>query len=165
MKIINLDGCYCILPHPNSLPQQVGGEGAKLFEKNDTPSRGEGWGEGVYNTKTVGFTLIEILLALLICSIALITITKTISLTTRNFSHIENKTYATIIANNVMSEIQLGLTDVPSENNYLEAFQQTWSWKAKLFNTNNQHLQKIIVYVKQSGNSNILFQLTSYRYA
>jgi len=59
--------------------------------------------------KQVGFTLLEVIIALIIFSISLLAITRALGQSARGLSHVEQKTYAHWVARNATNQLLLGL--------------------------------------------------------
>lgn len=105
-----------------------------------------------YNVKNKkGFTLIEVLIALAILSIALTAIIQSTSQIIRDHLYLQNKTIAMWVASDVMNQIQTGLIKPPLEPDYLQStttlLGTLWTWHAFLRPTPNEHIQEIHVEV------------------
>ncbi len=115
-----------------------------------------------------GFTLIEVLIALTILSIALMAIIKSTSQQIRDTHYIQDKTTATWVATNVMNEIRAGILTLPSGAEHVEQktemLGQEWTWQAKMISTGNPHIKEIDVSVSSLSQENII-SLVSYIYA
>ncbi len=100
-----------------------------------------------------GFTLIEVLIALLILSIALTAIIKSTSQNIRDTLYIQKKTIALWVGNEIMNEIIAGLRKPPMAPDALKdkstMLNETWSWAASLKPTPNPNIQEIDVAVSQ----------------
>jgi general secretion pathway protein I len=112
-----------------------------------------------------GFTLIEVLIALVILSIALTAIIKATSQNIKDTLYIQKKTIALWVGNQIINEITLGLRKPPITPDTLKdesrMFNETWSWDASLKPTPNPHIQEIDVNVYQHTQ---LIHLVSYLY-
>lgn len=116
-----------------------------------------------------GFTLIEVLIALAILSIALTAIIQSTSQHIRDTAYLQNKMIATWVAKQVMSEIHLGVIKISETSNSLE--QETemlgrqWQWKARLTTTPNSHIKEVDVDVFSKVGGGKLVSLMGYIYA
>jgi len=122
-----------------------------------------------YRKNNAGFTLIEVLIALAILSIALTAIIKATSQTIKNTLYLQNKTIASWVGSQVMNEARLGLLQLPTAPDKLEEttqmLGQTWSWTAKFALTPNPNIKKIQVDVYGTSNESKMIGLESYVYA
>lgn len=113
-----------------------------------------------------GLTLIEVLIALAILSIALTAVIKSASQNIRTTLYLQNRTIATWVATDVMNSIRAGV--IKPQNDLTEEDQtlgQHWQWKATVNPTPNPRIKKIIVDVYQQPENNKLAHLESYLYA
>ena len=116
-----------------------------------------------------GFTLIEVLIALAILSIAL---TAIIHATTQNIKHtvyLQNRTIATWVGTNVINEARAGMLKLPEAPDHVSeettVLGVTWTWQAVINTTPNKNIQQIDVTVYQKTNEAKLAHLVSYLYA
>lgn len=123
-------------------------------------------GMSMQNNK--GFTLIEVLIALAILSIALTTIIKFTSQNIRDTTYVQNKTIANWVGTQIINEVRVGVLKLPEPPDTLEQetemLGQTWSWKASLAATPNTHIQEIHVDVFQKTGNKKMISLVSYLY-
>ena len=96
---------------------------------------------------SAGFTLIEVMIALVILAIALTGLLVAISTNIRNMNRLETQSIANIIAVNTLNEIQLGLT--PSDHRRI--FNYDWKIDTQITPLNNEPLQQIDVTVSREG--------------
>lgn len=98
-----------------------------------------------------GLTLIEVLVALAILSIALTAIIKCASQNIRNLMYLENRTIATWVANNVINQVRAGVIRLPEAPSHADQetqmLGQTWNWQASLDLTPNKNIKEIAVNV------------------
>ena len=114
---------------------------------------------------TKGFTLLEVLVALVLLAVALSAIIKTASENTLNTAHLRNKYFASIVASNKLAELQIAKTwpGTGFSNGRTELAKQKWQWNVKVENTPDDRLRKIILTVAlEQDNDNSLYRLTSY---
>jgi general secretion pathway protein I len=113
-----------------------------------------------------GFTLIEVLVALAIVSIALTAVIKVSSQNIKNTFYIQEKTIALWVASDIINEIRVGLIKAPEEPDLLEdkkeMLSQSWSYSAGLKNTPNPHIKEVNVDVYMPKKSMKLVHLESY---
>jgi general secretion pathway protein I len=112
-----------------------------------------------------GFTLIEVLIALVILSIALTAIVRAASQNIKDSLYLQKKTIALWVANDVINQTRAGLLKLPaapdSRKQDTSMLGETWSWRAWLGQTPNKRIQKIEVDVYQKTR---LAHLTGYLY-
>lgn len=120
--------------------------------------------------KTIGLTLIEVLIALAIVSIALTAVIKSASESIRATNYLQNKTIAMWVASQVLNEIRVGLLTLPNGEEMLKDTSMTlskkWYWQARQEATSNKRIQKITVQVSTSSEEEVpsLIRLESYIY-
>jgi general secretion pathway protein I len=118
--------------------------------------------------QTKGFTLIEVLIALTILSIALTAIIKTTSENIRGTLHVQNKTIASFLAGDVINQVRVGILTLPLAPDHtggeINALGQIWQWHGYLSNTPNKNINEIHVQVSQKISHEKLAQLQSYLY-
>lgn len=116
-----------------------------------------------------GFTLIEVLIALAILSIALTAIIKAASQNIKDTLYLQNKTIANWVGTTIIAEAETGLLKIPEPSNKLsdetEALGQKWIWQATLTSTPNPKIKELSVDVSLKANDAKLIHLTSYLYA
>lgn len=116
-----------------------------------------------------GLTLIEVLIALAILSIALTAVIKSASENIRNTLYLQNRTIATWIGTNVINSIRIGVIKAPSAPDKLSQDDQTlgqnWTWKAMINVTPNPLIKQITVDVYHQPDNNKFAHLESYLYA
>lgn len=102
--------------------------------------------------KQAGFTLIEVLIALMIIAIALAAAVRATTESIRTTRHVRNVTIAHFIAMNVISEIQTDMLPLSSSNNPARGktnmLGQDWTWSASIKSKNKFNLEQIEVKVR-----------------
>lgn len=115
-----------------------------------------------------GFTLIEVLIALVILSIALTAIIHATSQNIKDTTYLQNKTIATWVGTQVINEVRANILKL-SENDELEKetvmLERSWPWLATLAPTNNNHIKQVSVTVYSPGTHEQIVHLESYIYA
>ena len=86
-------------------------------------------------SRSLGFTLIEVLVALAIFAFALTAVTYTNMEYIRNVAYLKDKTAAHWVGMNVVSGVRLGLIELPRQNkalvNVAELFGKSWKWRMR----------------------------------
>lgn len=99
-----------------------------------------------------GFTLIEVLIALMIIAIALAAAVRGTNESIRVTRHVKNVTAAHFVGMNVISEIQANLLTLNKSNPALQGktklLGQEWEWSASSESTGDTDPKKIVVEVK-----------------
>lgn len=99
----------------------------------------------------LGLTLIEVLIALAIISIAMTAVIKATSQNIRGTGHLQQKSEAMWVAQNVLNEVQAGVIDLPAGSDSLSQkttlLGQEWYWQASRTATPNKRIAKIEVQV------------------
>ncbi|MBV8802982.1 MAG: type II secretion system minor pseudopilin GspI [Gammaproteobacteria bacterium] len=115
-----------------------------------------------------GFTLIEVLVALAIVSIALTAVIKVSSQNIKNTFYIQEKTIALWVASDIINEMRLGVIKVPEKSEMIEEkkemLNQSWPYTVNLSNTPNVNIKKIYVVVYTPREKKELIHLESYLY-
>src|SRR5690242_7353383 len=118
--------------------------------------------------KNSGFTLIEVLVALAILSIALTAIIKSTSQNIKDTLYIKNKTIASWVGTQIMNEARIDLLKLPlapdTQDEETTMLGQVWLWKANIKPTPNPHIQEIDVDVFDKASNTKLITLVSYKY-
>ena len=113
-----------------------------------------------------GFTLIEVLIALVILAISLTAVYKAIAYDIQNTSYVENKAMAEWVGMNVMASAQIGsinLTpDVPI-NGTSEMRGKIWQWKLhEKITPGDPYVAELKLSVSESLEAQPLVKLTGY---
>lgn len=118
-----------------------------------------------YNQKKQsGFTLIEVLVALVIVAVALLAILKATSMAIKNSDYLEQKTCALWVAYDAISSIQLGLQSLPSSNVAMTMLHQTWYWSADETSSGISGSNKITIIVRRTPQSAPIIQMQAYKF-
>lgn len=116
--------------------------------------------------KTKGFTLLEILMALIFIALPLAAITQTISSYVGDAAYLKEKTLAHWVAMNKLTELQV-LRAWPSESltedgNTLMA-EQNWHWEYRVTKTPEADMRRVDIDVYMPGSKeDVLTSLTTY---
>jgi general secretion pathway protein I len=97
-----------------------------------------------------GFTLIEVLVALAIAAIGLAAVLAVVTNSSRNAVYLRDKTYASWIGQNKITEIRLGATmpSVDKTSGDLEFAGQKWKWEQTVTQTEVPGMRRIDVAVR-----------------
>ena len=103
-----------------------------------------------------GFTLMEVLVAMMVLSVGLIAVIKVVGEVSTSAIQLQDKTYAQWVAMNKVAEMRLqktwpatGKTDGVSE-----MAGQTWHWFAEVKNTDDKDVRKLEVSVNPESDKN-----------
>jgi general secretion pathway protein I len=114
--------------------------------------------------KQIGFTLIEVLIALMIIAIALAAAVRATTESIRTTRHVRNVTIAHFIAMNVISEIQTNMLPLSESNNPARGktnmLGQDWTWSATIQSKDQFNLETIAVKVRLKDR--VLTMVTGY---
>lgn len=116
-------------------------------------------------TSAKGFTLVEVLVALVLLAVALSAMIKTASETTVNTAVMRDKFFASLVATNKVNEIHIQKLwpATGNSNGSEEMGHQSWFWQMKVENTPEPALRKISVEISAEQNKDrILYSLTAY---
>jgi general secretion pathway protein I len=100
-----------------------------------------------------GFTLIEVVVAIAIVALGMMAVFRVVNDTANNSAYLRDRTMATWIADNRLTEIRLG-TELPSVDETegeIEFASQRWRWKATVSQTQVAELRRIDVRVRREG--------------
>lgn len=119
--------------------------------------------------KSLGFTLLEIMIALVILAIALTAVSKAVSANARNATYIDNKTFAHWAGMNVVAHYQLlaqqsNFTGQYDENGDSNLLGHKWYWKAQIAPSNVEHNYTITVTVSDTLNGPATDTINGYLY-
>lgn len=117
--------------------------------------------------KISGLTLIEVLVALAIVSIAMTAIIKATSQNIRSTSYLQNKTIAMWVGEEVLTEARLGVLPLPESDALKQStvmLGQTWYWQLQKKTTPNQriHLLSVDVYAQDPDENADLTPIMSF---
>jgi len=121
--------------------------------------------------KSAGLTLIEVLIALAIVSIAMTAVIKATAQNIRSTHYLQDKMVAMWVGQEVLNEIRAGVRPVPTsdaEEEITNMLGQDWHWQLSAEETPNKRIKKvkIKVFANQKGNEETspLVTLESYAY-
>lgn len=120
------------------------------------------------NTPQIGFTLVEVLLALAVIAIALTALLKVTAQNIENTSRIKEKTISHWVAMQAVTMIQLNLLQINQNQESTQVttmLGQKWYWRAKYTNTSVNSLQEINIAVSSKEIGPFREELIAFRYA
>ena len=100
-----------------------------------------------------GFTLIEVVVAIAVVALGLMAVFRVVHATVNNASYLRDRSFATWIADNRLTEMRLG-TELPSVDQTEGEVQfagQDWRWTATVSQTPVDDLRRIDVRVRRSA--------------
>lgn len=103
-----------------------------------------------YRKLEKGFTLIEVMLAMAVFSIAGIAILGTADTNARNLGYLESKIIASWVASNQLVEVTLDETWPPKNNKKgkVELAGLEWFWQQKVIKTTDKDMRAIVLEVR-----------------
>ena len=100
------------------------------------------------NPRQQGFTLLEVLIALLILSLVLVALIRTAGLQAQAFNHHRDSTLAQWVASNVAAELRAeGPPELGRQQGQALMGQQRWRWQAEVVSTDVDSLRRIDISV------------------
>ncbi|MFO7592805.1 MAG: type II secretion system minor pseudopilin GspI [Pseudomonadota bacterium] len=113
-----------------------------------------------------GFTLLEVLVALVVVAVALAALLKGASGNAINTAYLRDKTFAQWVAMNVVAERQLGLSESSqSERGEAEMGGRSWRWTAELKETFDEAIWRLEVEVSPAdaeGDETVMAQVVAF---
>jgi general secretion pathway protein I len=99
-----------------------------------------------------GFTLIEVLAALVIVALGMIAAIQAVTQSARNGTYLRDKTLAHWIGMNVLTErrLQAATPDIAESTGRVEFANQQWQWTMKVTQTQVQSLRRIDIAVRHA---------------
>jgi general secretion pathway protein I len=115
-----------------------------------------------------GFTLIEIMVALIIFAVLAVTLSVRLGDSIRSEQYLESKTLASILAENVLADMRIEeeWSNVRSSNKTVNIGEQRWEIATTVTDTANENIRQVYVQVGpdtgRSRNESYVFSLTSF---
>lgn len=114
-------------------------------------------------SKEAGFTIVEVLAALLIFSFAIIGLTHSGTESVRAVSILEDKTYAGIVADNRIVQARLKPLKVGTSNGAESAAGREYEWREVISETESNGFYQILITVTSKDNDQILITRAAFR--
>jgi len=117
------------------------------------------------STKRSGFTLIEVMLAMAVFSIAGVALLGVADNNYRHISHLEEQMFANWVASNQLVETSLDKTWPPRNNRKgkVEMAGRTWHWQQKVVKTANKEMRALTMEVRLDEDEELVItSLTTY---
>ena len=108
-----------------------------------------------HHINKAGFTLIEVLIALLIVALTMSAAYKAVASSSRNQRHLEERTLANWVAENEMAKLQLGMLQPTTGNTSGEQRLggRAWLWQRQISVAADPALRRVTLSVTADGNS------------
>lgn len=100
--------------------------------------------------KLLGFTLIEVMLAMAVFAIAGVALLGAADNNFRHINHLEDKMFANWVASNQLVEVSLEENWPPKNNKKgeVEMAGRTWFWQQKVIKTANNEMRAVVIEVR-----------------
>jgi general secretion pathway protein I len=115
--------------------------------------------------KSLGFTLIEVMLAMAVFSIAGIALLTTATNNSRNIAYLEDKMFANWVASNQLVSVHLGESWPPKNNlkGEVELAGRAWFWQQKVIKTTDKNMRAIVMEIRLAKDDELpISSLTTY---
>ena len=111
----------------------------------------------MYKPRFRGFTLIEVLLALSVFSLAGLALLDTADTHFNSLNNLENKMVADWVASNQLVEVNLSETWPPKNNKTgkTEMAGREWFWTQKVIKTQDNDMRSVVIEVRQTEKSEL----------
>ncbi len=114
-------------------------------------------------TKNAGFTLIEVLAALLVFSIGIIGLTQAGTQSARAVSAIDNKMLASIVADNQLILARQAPLQLGSDSGVETAMSRRFDYRIETSRTETPEFYRILITVRQQDQEQVLIERTAFR--
>jgi general secretion pathway protein I len=111
-----------------------------------------------------GFTLIEVMVALAIAGLSLAAVAASISQMVDAASAMQERTYASWIAQNTITELRLAneIPEVSTSSGEVEFASIEWDWRATISETGVENLLRVDVEVSYAGSDAVIRTVTGF---
>lgn len=113
--------------------------------------------------REAGFTLVEVLAALLIFSFAIIGLTRAGTESVRAVSVLQDKAYAGIVADNQIIRARIRPLKVGVETGEESVSGKTYDWRVETSETESTDFYRIIVSVNEADRDQVILSRTAFR--
>ena len=110
--------------------------------------------------RQAGFTLVEMLIAMVVLAVAFSAVLMSINENVRTLLYLENKTTAIWVADDVMTQAELGLLSTGAGK--ITMLNHTWYWRVQTKPTENEQVEEILVSVSEQPNESAVVSLNGY---
>jgi len=112
----------------------------------------------------LGFTLLEVLIALMVISISLVAIAGEMISMLNAANTMQERTYASWIAHNKVTEMRLAnvVPEVSTSSGELEYANREWAWRAVVSETGVENLFRVDVTISYPGGDPIMRPITGF---
>ena len=110
-----------------------------------------------------GFTLVEVLAALLIFSFAIIGLTRAGTESVRVVSVLKDKSYAGIVADNQLIRARIAPLEVGVKTGEESVSGKVYDWRVETSQTDNADFYRLIVTVNDANNDQVIISRTAFR--
>ncbi|EDQ01422.1 type II secretion system minor pseudopilin GspI [Shewanella benthica] len=120
---------------------------------------------GIKSAKAKGMTLLEVIVALAVFSIAAVSITKSLGDQIANMPILEERTYAQWVADNVMvdARLEVKFPAIGKKEGEMELAGRDWYWRKEIVKTSDDKFRMIRVSVSNDARyKRIVAQVNSY---
>lgn len=113
--------------------------------------------------KEDGFTLVEVLAALLIFSFAIIGLTRAGTESVRAVSVLKDKSYAGIVADNQLIRARIAPLEVGVKTGEESVSGKAYDWRVETSKTESTDFYRLIVTVNDADNEQVIISRTAFR--
>jgi len=113
--------------------------------------------------RDAGFTLVEVLAALLIFSFAIIGLTRAGTESVRAVSVLEHKTYAGIVADNQLVRARIKPLKIGVVTGQEAAAGRNYDWRLETSETDSPNFYRLIVTVNEARQDQVIITRTAFR--
>lgn len=114
--------------------------------------------------RTIGFTLIEVMVALVIVSLALAGVAASMGQMIDTANTMRDRTFASWIAQNKITEMRIAgvIPEVGESSGDVDFANMSWAWTADVSETGVENLMKVDVAVSYAGFDETIFKVTGF---
>ncbi len=113
--------------------------------------------------KEAGFTLVEVLAALLIFSFAIIGLTRSGTESVRAISVLQDKSYAGVVADNQLIRARIKPLQIGAETGEEAVNGKPYNWRVETSETESEGFYRLIVTVSEGDSDQVIITRTAFR--